>query len=1309
MGNEEEDRRVIRIFPDYAETVLSFHEPVAYASLGLSSGLVRDLEKWERSYYDALGPELGWKSAELARQFKITGNYLAGRVAEELGQDYEVEFIVHEPDEVQPQGDWELIALTPTFIESEHRQYANAVIKALDDPSIRNIALSGNYGVGKSSILQQVSQQKGDTVVELSLSTLAPLERGALDESVPAQAATPTNRIQQEIVKQLLYREKPKNAAGSRFRRIERFKWWRELILSAVVGVVSTVIFVVTGWGGVIGRTLEPLSDIGLAVYLAIFIGTGVIAFLARWLLHGRVHIKQFSAGPASVTLDGKSVSYFDQYLDEIVYFFETSKHRVVIFEDIDRFNDSHIFETLRSLNTLLNAAPQIKDRPVRFIYAIKDSIFDQTGLEQEGRKVDAGIADVVDPAQAESIRANRTKFFDLVIPVVPFITHRSARNLTSQILNGIEHSVSDDLIDLAGRFVPDMRLLKNVRNEFVVFRGQIFSGDGEQLELSETELFAMMLYKSTHLSDFEVIRLGRSKLDRLYEASRTLVAENVAQLEREIRVAKHQLTSAEGVASRAEKLGERLIDRIEVIVRSTHLTRSSSERYEYAGEARTADYFRTPSFWKQFTEGEGTSAVVWRNLSHGGRVSLSRDDASTVLGDPLNAQNWKKVEREAVNERITERQEQLQFLRSADMGDLIKRQEFLLGDGDEKKTLAKVSEELLTRGLAFELLRAGFIDRNFTLYTSIFHGDRVSPAATNFIIHHVERGRMDEHFELTGDDVDAVIRERKTDSLGDSAFFNIAILDHLLETNSTHADVMISAVARLEPDARRFLQSYLEAGTHPRELVAKLTVTTPRTLIYLISDVELDDDKRRGLVSDCLESLSDDATIHTDEESKRYLSENYEQLPALTKTKLSPAAARRAAELFGRAGISISDLRPLSDAARTAFVRQGLYDLTFDNLRLALGNVDLSLDRIREKDPQHIYPKVLSELPAYLSAIDGQAPSSSSPDDFPLLVTEVHEAAPDYTEQFIAAASNDSRVSEIEDVPEETWEALGKNRRFPATVANVTKYLAYTEKVDDALANVLTDAEILSGIDGFDETAKRDLAVTLIAASAELGPVLRASLAESLNMREYLYVSRLPQESGVLFGELRSRKVIADDGVTWEHIASTDWATKEGLLRASPKFAEWSTPELIQGDLASVLASTAVSDPAKHIIVGQADEYAVHCGNAGLAELARLAVEFNATVSYALVAQFAAAQVRADHVLTLLRPYLRNATAEHLHSLLRALGRDYEKLTSPGRQRPKIPNSPAALALLDELKTKGHVASFDRTQDPIKVNKRHK
>ncbi len=1208
-----------------------------------------------------------------------------------------------------PSDDWNLVALTPTFIESEHAQYARAIVLALENPLIRNIALSGNYGVGKSSILQEVSRLKAGEVVELSLSTLAPIKQTDLDNSVPRQATTPTNRIQQEIVKQLLYREEPENAVGSRFRRIERFNAGRETILAVLAGFVVALVFLLAGWGATIAGVLKPMGDLGLWVYPGVFLVACGAAYLGRWLLHGRVHIKQFSAGPATVTLDEKSVSYFDQYLDEIVYFFETSKHRIVIFEDIDRFNDSHIFETLRSLNTLLNAAPQIENRPVRFIYAIRDSIFDRIGLELEGRKRDAAVADLADPAQTESVRANRTKFFDLVIPVVPFITHRSARNLTTQILRGIKHEVSHDLVDLAGRFVPDMRLLKNVRNEFLVFRSRIFSGVGQQLGLSETDLFAMMLYKSTHLSDFEVVRLGTSNLDRLYEASRALVVANLARIESELRAVRRERALAGRASSRATLLGNLLLDRIQLMVRVANLS-TPNERYHYDGNWRTADYFRTAAFWKSFAESDGTSPVTWQNPSYGGRLTLSRADIQTLVGETLDPDAWMAADRDEATEKIAALDEQLKFLRSADMGDLIKRPEFLVSVEKDQVPLAAVAEGLLTRGLAFELVKAGYIDRNFTLYTSTFHGDRVSPAATNFIIHHAERGLMDEHFELEPDDVDMVIRERGQQALADPALYNIAILDHLLSTKSQAAGVMVAALARFDSDERRFLQSYLTGGSHAGELVGRLTALSPRVLAYLVAEAYLDDEGRREVVSSCLVHLSEEPRQRVGDPAKQYLLENYAELPAVVSAGLPRHAARQLAQLFRDAGISVPNLAPLSDQARVEFVRLGIYAISADNLRAALGEgVGLALDELREASPQHVYAKALEELPAYLAAVSGHSPANATEAGFATVIADVHKAAPSLVEKVIAAASPESRIVDLESVPEDTWAALARGNRFPATFANVARYIDHAGGADSDLAVVLERAEAITDVGGADEEERLDMAATLLPSATVLGPVLRAKLAESLDLKTYVAASSLPTESGALFGELRSRNVISDSAATYQHLVETDWATREAVLRASPKFSEWMAPELVLGDLGPVLASSAVTESAKRTIVERADEYAPHGGSAGLLQLAQLAVTLGVTVSYSVVTQMAANRVPAEQVLTLLRPYLNNATAEQLFVVLRALRGEYEKLTYVRRDKPKVQNSPSNIALLDALSEKGIVASFDRGANPIKVNKRLK
>lgn len=269
-----------------------------------------------------------------------------------------------------PNSEWDLLPLTPTYLEDEHAPYVTALCAALENEHLRNIALSGNFGVGKSSILQGLADHSGQRALQLSLSSLSSWKLKQSDAANAKLETTKTNRIQQELVKQLLYSADTPQRRYSRFRRIEHFDFPREFLTSTLIGVVAATLFLLTGWTNTILAEFPQLPGVTAWTHLGAWgVATG-LAFTARRLMFGRMQIKQLSAGPAAITLDRKSETFFDQYLDEIVYFFETSNYDVVLFEDIDRFEDVYIFETLRALNTLLNTSPKIR-RPIRFIYAI--------------------------------------------------------------------------------------------------------------------------------------------------------------------------------------------------------------------------------------------------------------------------------------------------------------------------------------------------------------------------------------------------------------------------------------------------------------------------------------------------------------------------------------------------------------------------------------------------------------------------------------------------------------------------------------------------------------------------------------------------------------------------------------------------------------------------------------------------------------------------------------------------------------------------------------------------------------------------
>lgn len=93
---EDASPRTIRMFPDYADTVLWISMPIDYEDTGLSGVLVAELKSWERSYYDSLDSDFEWVTATAERTYTEEGVRLARLVAAEVGPQFVVEFSSYE-------------------------------------------------------------------------------------------------------------------------------------------------------------------------------------------------------------------------------------------------------------------------------------------------------------------------------------------------------------------------------------------------------------------------------------------------------------------------------------------------------------------------------------------------------------------------------------------------------------------------------------------------------------------------------------------------------------------------------------------------------------------------------------------------------------------------------------------------------------------------------------------------------------------------------------------------------------------------------------------------------------------------------------------------------------------------------------------------------------------------------------------------------------------------------------------------------------------------------------------------------------
>ena len=105
------------------------------------------------------------------------------------------------------------VDLAPTDQADESGVYSDALEYALGRPRVLNIALTGPYGSGKSSIIQSFLKRTNRRALHISLAAFLP-EAGSQIEKVTRQ------EIERSILQQMLYGEDADKLPLSRFKRI---------------------------------------------------------------------------------------------------------------------------------------------------------------------------------------------------------------------------------------------------------------------------------------------------------------------------------------------------------------------------------------------------------------------------------------------------------------------------------------------------------------------------------------------------------------------------------------------------------------------------------------------------------------------------------------------------------------------------------------------------------------------------------------------------------------------------------------------------------------------------------------------------------------------------------------------------------------------------------------------------------------------------------------------------------------------------------------------------------------------------------
>lgn len=590
--------------------------------------------------------------------------------------------------------------LSPTDNAENVENYIDSLDWALKNKNrIKNIAISGAYGSGKSSVIRTFikrNKNKDYKFLNISLATFKEQKEQANHQQNGDNDIL--RLIELSVLQQLFYHEKDRKIPDSRFKKIKSHK--TRFLLYYSVGfialLVSTLFLIAPDFLSKFYLIKIPQNLVPLAHYTAAsitIIGLFFIIFKSSRALKS-LAIKKLNISTAEIEIDGGiSKSILNNHIDEILYFFEVTDYNVVIIEDLDRFEQTEVFTKLREINLLINNSKKIETEVV-FIYAIKDDMF---------------------------LDKDRTKFFDFMIPIIPVINSSNSNEKLLEIVKKNNYKISTDLIDDISLFIDDMRLLYNIMNEYYIYSKNLDS------KLDQEKLLSMVVYKNIYPNDFTKLSENKGNLFQTISNKTLYIKEQISIINQQIEELKKQIIEAE--KSKISDIKELRLIYINKIIEQILTTQNHAFK----------------QFWingKAYNINSVTEDNIFPML-FSGKIEYQYDNYSSYRQN-FNFK-FETIEN-LVNPTLTYKEREELVLNNAKI-DSYKQQ---ISELEKRKTEIRkseirnlISDELITISqestkqseLINILLRNGYIDENYLDYISIFYEGSLSKADYQFLI----------------------------------------------------------------------------------------------------------------------------------------------------------------------------------------------------------------------------------------------------------------------------------------------------------------------------------------------------------------------------------------------------------------------------------------------------------------------------------------------------------------------------------------------------------------------------------------------
>lgn len=716
--------------------------------------------------------------------------------------------------------------------------YDKAMEYVFANEDIRNIAISGGYGAGKSSMLESYKKVHPDKkFLHISLAHF-----DAKNGQVPEDEKAIVSLLEGKIINQLIHQMDPKEIEQTNFRikrDIDDKNVWKVTLLTvAFIAIVCFLSFKTTWERMVNGFSLKFLKwlfyftttkEIELVLGAVSLVILGIAIYEVVRLQKVRRFFKKANIQGNEIEIfQEEKDSFFDKYLNEVLYLFEHAQVDGIVFEDIDRYSKNLVFGKLREINFLLNTRGK-KEKPVRFFYLLRDDIFTSK---------------------------DRAKFFDFILPIVPVV---NASNSYDKFLEYFEDSNLLELFDAnflqnLSLYIDDMRILKNICNEFVVYYERLKTS---KAELNPNKMLAMIAYKNIFPGDFGKLQVGKGYVHTLFAQKEFFRQNAIRGVESE--TAKLQQENAEIEKDLCDDLDE--LNAIYFTIDGRILV-DGREESGYKTRKEFVKAILKSKEVKRYSTGysSGWNAISIDNEKRAMEQNEEYLERKQILEKRSESKTVKN------NRKIKECESRIEKLRHAYLRDIIvadnEKEIFAvryINDLGEEEGFEEVKRSPYF-GLIKFLIRNGYVEESYPDYMTYFYANSISVDDKNFLKSVAEKEGKSYEYELKNPAL--VISRMRVVDFAEPEALNFALLKELLsdvKTYNAELQQFLYNVWNTEPV--EFVSGFLRADLNRKKFVEELNKYWRGACHWIVSTDGFSMDDRRTYIADTL-CVSGDETL---------------------------------------------------------------------------------------------------------------------------------------------------------------------------------------------------------------------------------------------------------------------------------------------------------------------------------------------------------------------------------------------------------------------------------------------------------------